>query len=182
MRFFNYYLALTQSSGNVKAIFTLVIYFRNEHGHYVNSLALARLTTQWFDALRLSRLTLDEARDQTRSPCSLHPVKWQRNFFVIFWDRVSLCISGCPRTCSVDQAGLKLRNLPASASWLLESKACVTTVGKALVTVRELAFVFSGEPGEVLVSLAQKCFHQKNESCFVQYSFSDSIISLWILV
>ena len=57
VRFFNYYLALTQSYGNVKAIFTLVIYFRNEHGHYVNSLALARLTTQWFDALRSARLT-----------------------------------------------------------------------------------------------------------------------------
>ncbi|KRX29890.1 hypothetical protein T09_11165 [Trichinella sp. T9] len=30
--------------------------------------------------------------------------------------RVSLCSPGCPGTHSVDQAGLKLRNLPASAS------------------------------------------------------------------
>jgi hypothetical protein len=27
-----------------------------------------------------------------------------------------LCSPGCPGTCSVDQAGLKLRDLPASAS------------------------------------------------------------------
>jgi hypothetical protein len=31
-------------------------------------------------------------------------------------DRVSLCSSGCPGTHSVDQAGLELRNPPASAS------------------------------------------------------------------
>ena len=32
-----------------------------------------------------------------------------------FWDRVSLCSSGCPGTHFVDQAVLELRNLPASA-------------------------------------------------------------------
>jgi hypothetical protein len=37
-------------------------------------------------------------------------------FVVVFPDRVSLCSSGCPRTHFVDQAGLELRNLPASAS------------------------------------------------------------------
>ena len=31
-------------------------------------------------------------------------------------DRASLCSPGCPRTHSVDQAGLELRNQPASAS------------------------------------------------------------------
>jgi len=30
-------------------------------------------------------------------------------FFVFFWDRVSLCSLDYPRTCSVDQAGLKLK-------------------------------------------------------------------------
>jgi hypothetical protein len=35
---------------------------------------------------------------------------------VIFRDRVSLYSSGCPETLSVDQAGLELRDLPASAS------------------------------------------------------------------
>ena len=33
---------------------------------------------------------------------------------VVVWDRVSLYSSGCPRTHSVDQAGLELRNPPAS--------------------------------------------------------------------
>ena len=33
-----------------------------------------------------------------------------------FEDRVSLCSPVCPGTCSVDQVGLELRDLPASAS------------------------------------------------------------------
>jgi hypothetical protein len=41
--------------------------------------------------------------------------------FVCFWDRVSLCSPGCPGTHSVDQAGLELRNPPASASQVLSS-------------------------------------------------------------
>jgi hypothetical protein len=42
-------------------------------------------------------------------------------------DRISLCSPGCPGTHFVDQAGLKLRNLPASASQVLGLKACATT-------------------------------------------------------
>ena len=42
-------------------------------------------------------------------------------------NRVSLYIPGCPGTHSVDQAGLKLRNPPASASRVLGLKACATT-------------------------------------------------------
>jgi hypothetical protein len=51
-------------------------------------------------------------------------------FFVLFCffpDRVSLCSSGCPGTHSEDQAGLELKNLPASASQVLGLKACPTT-------------------------------------------------------
>ena len=44
--------------------------------------------------------------------------------FCFFQDRVSLCSSGCTGTHSVDQAGLKLRNPPASASQVLGLKAC----------------------------------------------------------
>ena len=44
-----------------------------------------------------------------------------------FQDRVFLCSSGCPGTHSVDQAGLELRNPPASASQVLGLKACTTT-------------------------------------------------------
>ncbi|GAB1301193.1 Predicted gene 8251 [Apodemus speciosus] len=39
----------------------------------------------------------------------------------------SLCSPGCPGTHSVDQAGLELRNPPASASQVLGLKACATT-------------------------------------------------------
>jgi hypothetical protein len=47
--------------------------------------------------------------------------------FLFFQDRVSLCSPGCPGTHSVDQAGLELRNLPASASQVLGLKACAIT-------------------------------------------------------
>jgi hypothetical protein len=61
-------------------------------------------------------------------------------FFVVvvlfFRDRVSLCSTGCPGTHSVDQAGLELRNLPASASQVLGLKACTTTaqLGPGILT------------------------------------------------
>jgi hypothetical protein len=42
-------------------------------------------------------------------------------------DRVSLYSPGCPGTHFVDQAGLELRNPPASASRVLGLKACATT-------------------------------------------------------
>jgi hypothetical protein len=48
--------------------------------------------------------------------------------FLVFRGRVSLCILGCSGTHSVDQAGLKLRNPPASASRVLGLKACAITV------------------------------------------------------
>jgi hypothetical protein len=47
--------------------------------------------------------------------------------WLVFQDRVSLCSPGCPGTHSVDQAGLKLRDPPASASQVLGLKACTTT-------------------------------------------------------
>jgi hypothetical protein len=47
-------------------------------------------------------------------------------YLLIFRDRVSLCNPGCPGTHAVDQAGLELRNLPASASQVLGLKECAT--------------------------------------------------------
>jgi hypothetical protein len=44
-------------------------------------------------------------------------------FLVFFQDRDSLCSSSCPRTHFVEQAGLKLRDPPASASQALGLKA-----------------------------------------------------------
>jgi hypothetical protein len=69
-------------------------------------------------------------------------LNWSYGFFVCLFacllaclfvldfvqDRLSLYTSGCPRTHSVDQAGLKCRNPPASASQVLGFKACTTTV------------------------------------------------------
>jgi hypothetical protein len=52
------------------------------------------------------------------------------NFFLFlsfgFLRQVSLYSHGCPGTHFVDQAGLELRNLPASASQVLGLKACAT--------------------------------------------------------
>jgi hypothetical protein len=48
-------------------------------------------------------------------------------FVFIFLGRVSLGSPDCPGTYFVDQAGLELRNLPASASQVLGLKACATT-------------------------------------------------------
>jgi hypothetical protein len=50
-------------------------------------------------------------------------------FFLDFRDRVSLCSPGCPGTHFVDQAGLELRNSPASASRVLGLKVCATMPG-----------------------------------------------------
>ena len=46
---------------------------------------------------------------------------------LFFRDRVSLDSSGCPGTHFVEQAGLEVRNPPASASHVLGLKACATT-------------------------------------------------------
>jgi hypothetical protein len=48
---------------------------------------------------------------------------------LVFRDRVSLYSPGCPETHFVDQAGLELRNPPASASQVLGLKVCATTPG-----------------------------------------------------
>ncbi|GAB1290998.1 Exocyst complex component 6B [Apodemus speciosus] len=48
--------------------------------------------------------------------------------------KVSLCSHGCPGTHSVDQAGLELRNLPASASQVLGAAAAATTTTATTTT------------------------------------------------
>jgi hypothetical protein len=56
-------------------------------------------------------------------------------FWFVFRDRVSLCSPGCPGAHFVDQAGLELRNPPASASQVLGLKACTTTPGKTSLII-----------------------------------------------
>lgn len=46
---------------------------------------------------------------------------------VCFRDRASLCGPDCPKTHSVNQAGLRLKDPPASTSYVLGSKACAAT-------------------------------------------------------
>ena len=58
---------------------------------------------------------------------------------LVFQDRVSLYNSSCPGTHSVEQAGLELRNPPASASQALGLKVCATTAQLFLFV---LVFVF----------------------------------------
>ena len=59
-------------------------------------------------------------------------LEWERELF--FWggsqNRDSLCSPGCPGPHSADQAGLELRNLPASASQALELKVYAATARK----------------------------------------------------
>jgi hypothetical protein len=62
-------------------------------------------------------------------------------FFLVFRDRVSLCSPGCPGTHFLDQAGLELRNPPASASRVLGLKACATMPGFVLFFKRKFLCV-----------------------------------------
>jgi hypothetical protein len=50
-------------------------------------------------------------------------------FVFVFQDRVAQCSFGCPGAHFVDQAGLKLRYLLASASQVLGLKASATMPG-----------------------------------------------------
>jgi hypothetical protein len=61
--------------------------------------------------------------------------------FLVFQDRVSLCSPGCPGTHSVDQAGLELRNPPASASQVLGLKAWATTPSCLFLSLMLLVFL-----------------------------------------
>ncbi|GAB1290706.1 Lysine-specific demethylase 7A [Apodemus speciosus] len=69
---------------------------------------------------------------------------------------VSLCSPGCPGTHCVDQAGLKLRNPPASASQVLGLKACATTARQWLL-VSEHAFEIPDNvrPGHLIKELSK---------------------------
>jgi hypothetical protein len=58
-----------------------------------------------------------------------------------FQDRVSLCSPGCPGTHFVDQAGLELRNPPASAFQVLGLKACATIPGMECLIFKAAAWV-----------------------------------------
>jgi hypothetical protein len=54
------------------------------------------------------------------------------------FNRVSLYSPGYPGTHFVDQAGLELRNLPAFASQVLGLKACATTPGSLIFSIKTI--------------------------------------------
>jgi hypothetical protein len=64
---------------------------------------------------------------------------------VVFQDRVSLYSPGCPRTHSLDQAGLELRNPPASASQVLGLKACATIVQLYIFLIPFKIYIYGTE-------------------------------------
>jgi hypothetical protein len=71
-------------------------------------------------------------------------------FCFVFQDRVSLCSPGCPGTHFVDQAGLELRNLPASVSQVLGLKACTTTARlRILLDLESTLFIEAGSLNQI---------------------------------
>jgi hypothetical protein len=56
-------------------------------------------------------------------------------FFFFFWffETGFLCVAQAALEFTVDQAGLELRNPPASASRVLGLKACTTTPGQLML-------------------------------------------------
>jgi hypothetical protein len=75
-------------------------------------------------ALEHTPMCGDQRSCKVSSLITLHPFSFFFFFlFFFFGDRVSLYSPGCPGIHFVDQAGLELRNLPASASRVLGLKA-----------------------------------------------------------
>lgn len=71
--------------------------------------------------------------------------------FFSFWDKVTVCIPGCPRTHCIDKAGLKTHsNPPVSVSWMWVVQRSVITPSSESLTFGaklflEIKFVFHGE-------------------------------------
>jgi hypothetical protein len=111
-------------------IYIYIIYFETAYKHIIGEkiryLILPNKIITWGMGYRLS------------SSFKLFFVLFCFLFFV-FRDRVSLYSPGCPGTHFVDQAGLELRNPPASASRVLGLKACDTTPGDCLVLGRSVS-------------------------------------------
>ena len=64
-----------------------------------------------------------------------------------FRDGVSLCSPGCPGTHFVDQAGLELRNPPASAPQVLGLQACTAKPGKRTLSRAVVVHAFNPSRG-----------------------------------
>jgi hypothetical protein len=96
-------------------------------------------------------------------------------WFVFFQDRVSLSSPGCPGTHSVDQAGLKIRNLPASASQVLGLKVCTTTPGSNHTNLLSMMFTGFSPP-----SFSQGAQVSQTGLKYVQDEVHQSRLSTWL--
>jgi hypothetical protein len=113
-------------------------------------------------------------------------------FFFFFRDRVSLYSPGCPGSHSVDQAGLELKNLPASASQVLGLKACATNA-RALYFIFETGFLCVAlvalqttlaSKSEISLPLPPECFNPLKllplPSFFPLFFSLIFILSVWV--
>ena len=76
------------------------------------------------------------------------PHKRMSVFFVclfVFGSRVSLYIPGCPGPPFVDQAGLELRNLPASAFQVMGLNVCATMRGPYVSLIHTILIALSSD-------------------------------------
>jgi hypothetical protein len=97
-------------------------------------------------------------------------------FLFLFQDKVSPYSSDCPGTHFVDQAGLKLRNPPASASQVLGLKACATTPSVLCLSFCKFLLpcnkdVFTDLPP----CLHQNCKRQRDKSLSLSLSLPPSL-------
>jgi hypothetical protein len=93
---------------------------------------------------------------------------------LVFRDRVSLYSSGCPGTHFVDQAGLELRNLPASASQVLGLKACTTTPGSFIFFIECLVLGMEPRALKMLGKCSMTELHQPFLIPFSNLCYSQS--------
>jgi hypothetical protein len=97
-------------------------------------------------------------------------------FLFFFWDRVFLYSHGCPGTHFIDQAGLKLRNPPASASQVLELKMCATTTWRKTYSLLYIEVSDYGNSGPV-GSLLLEWFLLR----VLYYHYASNIVSVAII-
>ena len=106
-------------------------------------------------------------------------------FFVLFGNRVSLYSPGWPGTHCVDQAGLELRNPPASAFQVLGLKACATTArwNKSSMKVNFGSFPLcpqgfsvwhNHDQRRILINCEPFCYCQKASSFILQ------VYGIWV--
>jgi hypothetical protein len=106
-------------------------------------------------------------------------------FCFVFRDRVSLCSPGCPGAHFVDQAGLELKNPPASASRVLGLKACVTTPGVCTFLSGSMNKYKCPQPAHHLKHLISSPCHSSTELKTHSHSHSHTCLGIskqWIRI